>query len=107
MRLSGHNLQEESMTEEQIRITKHVASQVMGWESSCFSPTESISDAFMAVEKMRERGWWMRLELDPMGYYCRFRKLNEMDMGHALNDSAPMAICLALVASTPDNTEGK
>lgn len=85
-----------------------------------FNPLESIADAWMVVEKMRDDGWKYHLaDSFPSGrHFCRFVKLNDQHRpayiynpitneladistdvrvfigGHEA-DSAPRAICLA------------
>lgn len=61
-----------------------------------------IQDAWLVVEKMREKLKWS-FSLDTFyrkkNYFCRFEKLNDEGFPHTsydeVNQSAPLAICLA------------
>ena len=64
---------------------------VQGWGK--WHPTESISDAFQVVEKMRTTHFkWFEMTHRPNGFICNFSG----DPRHTeFAETAPLAICLA------------
>ncbi len=109
-------------------ITRVLATDVMGWivPAGCsdwytknkikgkfgmtrerrasfgWSPLTSIADAFMVVEKMRERGWGGQIDIMDGGYDCQFQRrppsgeFDEICKGHT---SPARAIGLAAYAA--------
>lgn len=61
-----------------------------------FVPAEIIQDAWLVVEKMRERELKLLIETFLDGYVeASFVKLNRMEVGRGWDKSASKAICLA------------
>lgn len=64
-----------------------------------FRPTTSIADAWLVVEKMKEKGLHCDIVVRVNGHYgCEFEDrycIGEHDTLYSEGDTAPMAICLS------------
>ena len=76
------------------RATNHwVKGNKLQYAFDSWHPTESISDAFQVVEKMRTTHFkWFEMAHRPNGFTCNFSG----DPRHTVfTETAPLAICLA------------
>lgn len=108
-------------------ITKLIATRVMGWTwhqrsawvdqeegnedrgawecnnryayGRYFNPPESIADAWLVVEKLRELDNYVRIELHPSGQWCHVAVWRHGKITNIRSDTAPMAICLAALSA--------
>ena len=88
------------------RATNHwVKGNKLQYAFDSWHPTESISDAFQVVEKMREDDFWFSMsykegiapDFKGPGYMVRFRCVRGATRGDHIGyaETAPLAICLA------------
>lgn len=95
-------------------INKEIAEKVMGWKDGkhphddflnsgwgggyVFSPSTDISDAWLVVEKMREKGFWFDLNNgEGDSWDANFEEKTLIAELHSVRGekSAPLAICKA------------
>lgn len=104
-------------------LDRQVAERVMGWKTreqeghlmvennpGCgdlawtphWEPSTSIADAWLVVEAMREKGWWMYCELSDKGAwvgYTTFGGISKGDPPGVLASTMPEAICRAALTA--------